>query len=83
MGGYNRLPVRWEKTAILVMNEVRVNHPYLPDNVTGGPPPANERVRKVVNLVCLFQPSATKPFVNYVLSVLFVRRNVIRFARLL
>jgi hypothetical protein len=45
----NRLPVRWEKTAILVMNEVRVSHPYLPDDVIGGPPAANERVRKVVN----------------------------------
>jgi hypothetical protein len=44
----DRLPVRWEKTAILVMNEVRVSHPYLPDNVLGGPPAANERVRKVV-----------------------------------
>jgi len=44
------LPVRWEKTAILVMNEVRVSHPYLPDDVIGGPPAANERVRKVLEL---------------------------------
>ncbi|CAK9196977.1 unnamed protein product [Sphagnum troendelagicum] len=44
------LPVRWEKTAILVMNDVRVSHPYLPDNVLGGPPAANERVRKVLEL---------------------------------
>jgi hypothetical protein len=45
----DRLPVRWENTAILVMNEVRVSQPYLPDNVIGGPPAANERVRKVVS----------------------------------
>ncbi|CAK9875107.1 unnamed protein product [Sphagnum jensenii] len=44
------LPVRWENTAILVMNEVRVSQPYLPDNVIGGPPAANERVRKVLEL---------------------------------
>ncbi len=31
------------------MNEVRVSHPYLPDDVIGGTPAANERVRKVVN----------------------------------
>jgi hypothetical protein len=43
------LPVRWENTAILVMNEVHVSQPYLPDNVIGGPPAANERVRKVVS----------------------------------
>ncbi|CAM6023473.1 unnamed protein product [Sphagnum balticum] len=44
------LPVRWENTAILVMNEVHVSQPYLPDNVIGGPPAANERVRKVLEL---------------------------------
>eukprot|EP00262_Sarcandra_glabra_P014666 TRINITY_DN4331_c0_g2_i1.p1 TRINITY_DN4331_c0_g2~~TRINITY_DN4331_c0_g2_i1.p1 ORF type:complete len:185 (-),score=28.07 TRINITY_DN4331_c0_g2_i1:512-1066(-) len=42
------LPVRWDKTAIVVMNEVRVSSPYLPENVTGGTPAANERVKKVV-----------------------------------
>ncbi|KAG6553618.1 hypothetical protein Mapa_004532 [Marchantia paleacea] len=44
------LPVRWEKTSIVVLNDVRVNNPYLPENVTGGPPAANERVRKVLEL---------------------------------
>lgn len=43
-----RLPVRWDKTVIVVMNEVRVSSPYLPESVTGGTPAANERVRKVV-----------------------------------
>ncbi|CAI9775401.1 unnamed protein product [Fraxinus pennsylvanica] len=42
------LPVRWDKTNIVVMNEVRVSSPYLPENVTGGTPAANERVRKVL-----------------------------------
>ncbi|KAL6547242.1 hypothetical protein OROMI_022963 [Orobanche minor] len=42
------LPVRWEKTTIVVMNEVRVGSPYLPESVSGGTPAANERVRKVV-----------------------------------
>ncbi|KAL0305032.1 UNVERIFIED_CONTAM: hypothetical protein Sangu_3055800 [Sesamum angustifolium] len=44
------LPVRWDKTTIVVMNEVRVSSPYLPESVTGGTPAANERVRKVVCL---------------------------------
>lgn len=44
------LPVRWDKTVIVVMNEVRVNSPYLPESVTGGTPAANERVRKVLVL---------------------------------
>ena len=43
-----RLPVRWDKTAIVVMNEVHVSSPYLPDSVSGGTPAANERVKKVV-----------------------------------
>lgn len=43
-----RLPVRWDKTAIVVMNEVRVSSPYVSESVTGGTPAANERVRKVV-----------------------------------
>uniref|UniRef100_A0A7N0TEX8 AD domain-containing protein n=1 Tax=Kalanchoe fedtschenkoi TaxID=63787 RepID=A0A7N0TEX8_KALFE len=42
------LPVRWDKTAIVVMNEVRVSSPYLPESVTGGTASANERVRKVL-----------------------------------
>ncbi|KAL3654114.1 hypothetical protein CASFOL_003795 [Castilleja foliolosa] len=42
------LPVRWEKTTIIVMNEVRVGSPYLPESVFGGTPAANERVRKVL-----------------------------------
>ncbi|MCO5553833.1 hypothetical protein L7F22_007359 [Adiantum nelumboides] len=41
------LPVRWDNTIIVVMNEVRVSNPYYPENVAGGPPAANERVRKV------------------------------------
>ncbi|PSR84857.1 hypothetical protein CEY00_Acc32835 [Actinidia chinensis var. chinensis] len=44
------LPVRWDKTAIVVMNEVRVSSPYLPESVAGGTPAANERVRKVLEL---------------------------------
>ncbi|KAL6571783.1 hypothetical protein OROHE_002652 [Orobanche hederae] len=42
------LPVCWEKTTIVVMNEVRVGSPYLPESVSGGTPAANERVRKVL-----------------------------------
>lgn len=34
---------------ILVMNDVCINHPYLPANVIGGAPAANECVRKVVS----------------------------------
>lgn len=45
------LPVRWEKTVIVVMNEVRVGSPYLPESVTGGTPAANIRVRKVLERV--------------------------------
>ncbi|GKV14452.1 hypothetical protein SLEP1_g25333 [Rubroshorea leprosula] len=44
------LPVRWDKTVIVVMNEVRVSSPYLPESVSGGTPAANERVRKVLEL---------------------------------
>ncbi|RWW08881.1 hypothetical protein GW17_00027655 [Ensete ventricosum] len=43
-----KLPVHWDKTVIVVMNEVRVSMPYLPENVTGGTPAANDRVKKVV-----------------------------------
>ncbi|KAK1268342.1 hypothetical protein QJS04_geneDACA006820 [Acorus gramineus] len=42
------LPVRWDKTAIILMNEVRVSSPYLPENVSGGTAAANERVKKVL-----------------------------------
>lgn len=42
------LPVRWESTVIVVLNEVRVNSPYKPENVSGGAGAANERVKKVV-----------------------------------
>ncbi|KAL3835539.1 hypothetical protein ACJIZ3_010275 [Penstemon smallii] len=42
------LPVRWDKATIVVMNEVRVSSPYLPESVRGGTPAANERVRKVL-----------------------------------
>ncbi|GFP91551.1 protein lsm12 homolog a [Phtheirospermum japonicum] len=42
------LPVRWDKTTIIVMNDVRVGSPYLPESVIGGTPAANERVRKVL-----------------------------------
>ncbi|KAI3467486.1 hypothetical protein Pfo_024149 [Paulownia fortunei] len=42
------LPVRWDKTTIVVMNEVRVSSPYLPESVSGGTPAANDRVRKVL-----------------------------------
>ncbi|KAJ6812369.1 uncharacterized protein M6B38_149645 [Iris pallida] len=42
------LPVRWDKTVIVVMNEVRVSNPYHAENVRGGTPAANERVKKVL-----------------------------------
>ncbi|GAB2214205.1 hypothetical protein Droror1_Dr00018545 [Drosera rotundifolia] len=44
------LPVRWDKTVIVVMNEVRVSSPYLPESVSGGTAAANERVKKVLEL---------------------------------
>jgi len=47
------LPVQWDKTDIVVMKEVRVRSPYLPENVSGGTAAANERVKKVVNTSCL------------------------------
>lgn len=49
-----RLPVRWDKTVIVVMNEVRVSSPYLAESVAGGTPAANERVRKVVRYLSIF-----------------------------
>ncbi|XP_027157629.1 uncharacterized protein LOC113759262 [Coffea eugenioides] len=42
------LPVRWDKTTIVVMNEVRITSPYLPESVLGGTPAANELVEKVL-----------------------------------
>eukprot|EP00250_Pteridium_aquilinum_P008391 c17909_g1_i1 orf=494-1036(-) len=44
------LPVHWDNTIIVVMKEVRVSSPYYPENVAGGPPAANERVKKVLEL---------------------------------
>ncbi|XP_021741892.1 protein LSM12 homolog [Chenopodium quinoa] len=44
------LPVRWDKTVIVVMDQVRVSHPYFPESVSGGTPAANERVKKVLEL---------------------------------
>ncbi|KNA23245.1 hypothetical protein SOVF_026580 [Spinacia oleracea] len=44
------LPVRWDKTVIVVMDQVRVCSPYFPESVSGGTPAANERVRKVLEL---------------------------------
>uniref|UniRef100_A0A0E0CRB7 AD domain-containing protein n=1 Tax=Oryza meridionalis TaxID=40149 RepID=A0A0E0CRB7_9ORYZ len=44
-----RLPVQWDKTDIVVMKEVRVCNPYLPENVSGGTSAANERVKKVLD----------------------------------
>uniref|UniRef100_A0A7N2R1U3 AD domain-containing protein n=1 Tax=Quercus lobata TaxID=97700 RepID=A0A7N2R1U3_QUELO len=46
-----RLPVRWDKTVIVVMNAVRVSSPYLPESVSGGTPAANDRVKKVLEFV--------------------------------
>lgn len=46
--------MRWDKTSIVVMNEVRVTSPYLPENVLGGTAAANDRVRKVVRHCTLF-----------------------------
>eukprot|EP00271_Cylindrocystis_brebissonii_P020092 TRINITY_DN6504_c0_g1_i1.p1 TRINITY_DN6504_c0_g1~~TRINITY_DN6504_c0_g1_i1.p1 ORF type:complete len:211 (-),score=43.09 TRINITY_DN6504_c0_g1_i1:326-958(-) len=43
-------PVRWDATTIVVMDEVRVGPPHLPENVTGGSPAAIERVKKVLVL---------------------------------
>lgn len=42
------LPVRWDKTVIVVMNEVRVSSPYNSECVIGGTPAANDRVKKVL-----------------------------------
>lgn len=42
------LPVRWDKTTIVVMDDVRVSGAYRPENVVGGTSAANERVRKVL-----------------------------------
>ncbi|CAL5197021.1 unnamed protein product [Lathyrus oleraceus] len=42
------LPVHWDKTVIVVMNEVRVSSPYHSECVIGGTPAANDRVKKVL-----------------------------------
>jgi len=42
------LPVRWEKTVIVVLDEVRISSPYRPENATGGNTQSLERVRKVL-----------------------------------
>ncbi|KAI6685855.1 hypothetical protein NL676_031768 [Syzygium grande] len=42
------LPVRWDKSIIVVMDEVRVSSPYVPESVSGGAAAANERVKKVL-----------------------------------
>ncbi|CAL0305080.1 unnamed protein product [Lupinus luteus] len=42
------LPVRWDKTVIVVMNEVRVGSPYNSESVIGGTPAANDRVKKML-----------------------------------
>ncbi|XP_010043806.2 protein LSM12 homolog [Eucalyptus grandis] len=44
------LPVRWDKSIIVVLNEVRVSSPYVPESVSGGTSIANERVKKVLEL---------------------------------
>lgn len=43
--------MRWDKTVIVVMDEVRVSSPYLPESVCGGTAAANDRVKKVVRLL--------------------------------
>lgn len=40
--------MRWDKSIIVVMDEVRVSSPYVPESVSGGAAAANERVKKVV-----------------------------------
>ncbi|KAF1892856.1 hypothetical protein Lal_00035500 [Lupinus albus] len=40
--------VRWDKTVIVVMNEVRVGSPYNSESVIGGTPAANDRVKKML-----------------------------------
>ncbi|GAQ84978.1 hypothetical protein KFL_002150140 [Klebsormidium nitens] len=42
------LPVRWEKTVIVVLDEVRISGPYRPENASGGNAQSLERVRKVL-----------------------------------
>ena len=45
------LPVRWDKNVIVVMNEVRISSPYHSDCVIGGAPAANDRVKKVLEML--------------------------------
>jgi len=44
------LPVKWDKSTIVVMDEVRVSGTYRPENVVGGTTAANDRVKKVLEL---------------------------------
>lgn len=44
------LPVEWEEKDIVVMKEVRVSSPYLPENVAGKAENVKERVKKVLDL---------------------------------
>eukprot|EP00245_Coleochaete_scutata_P011415 TRINITY_DN4232_c0_g1_i1.p1 TRINITY_DN4232_c0_g1~~TRINITY_DN4232_c0_g1_i1.p1 ORF type:complete len:190 (-),score=56.41 TRINITY_DN4232_c0_g1_i1:449-1018(-) len=41
------LPVRWEGKSIVVMDDVRISPPYLPEDIVGGDQGVLERVRKV------------------------------------
>lgn len=43
------LPVAWEKTSILVLGEIRIASPYLPQSVTGGSTAARDRVKMVLS----------------------------------
>ncbi|GBG62486.1 hypothetical protein CBR_g30806 [Chara braunii] len=43
------LPVRWDKTAIVVMDDVRITDPYRRENCSGGPLATLERVQKVLD----------------------------------
>eukprot|EP00898_Chlorokybus_atmophyticus_P006116 jgi/Chlat1/6505/Chrsp45S09069 len=44
------LPVRWEQTTIVVMDEVRIQSPYTAESCSGGPSGTLARVRKVLEL---------------------------------
>lgn len=76
-----RLPVRWDKTVIVVMDQVRVCSPYLPESVAGGTPAANERVRKVVRQtrVLIFQCMRAGVLLFYVSFCLILTHAVILF----
>eukprot|EP00899_Mesostigma_viride_P022248 jgi/Mesvir1/3207/Mv16356-RA.1 len=44
------LPVRWRKADIIVLDEVCITSPYLPDNCSGGSASLLQRVKKVLEL---------------------------------